>query len=565
MAAYFLDNSREETVMHPGRTIAFMLGITAALCFISPVFAQDSARTPLGPHCVQTGPVALPIDYCGCTWGEVYYRGQPIAGATLTLTFGSAITTTITSHKATVDPPLIYNTSGFGLGASKGDVMTLTVPFASQTITRTFRAWPDGEQEQQVTLVLPEQGVWTPWFTGGYTRTLAVQGDTLWAGGPAGLLTVNLSNNVSMTHTLPWSDSAVVGIAIAPNGHVWAAGPHTLAEFDGSAWQNRTPPFVATIRALTVHPTTGALWLGGGDSSGALAVYKDGWQPVTTVAEIVTALAVDGIGDVWVGTWGSGVYRHNHNIADVTQGWQQYKAQEGLASAYILVIATDRNNVWFGTNPYLDAQGRRGGISRYRLADNTWRTYTSAHGLPADPIGAAAPIYALALDTSGSAWAGSPQGIHLLATPTTWITDTLTSDVVRALVVTGNQIIAARKGGQLLRLDQSMTPGAPPTVQITTAAMITITESATFTLTARATDNDSDANETGAQILAWDWRADNQPLCTTDAICTMPANVLTPGQYTVRLRVQDDEGVWSALVTTTVVVTEMVYLPTVMR
>lgn len=55
-----------------------------------------------------------------------------------------------------------------------------------------------------------------------------------------------------------------------------------------------------------------------------------------------------------------------------------------------------------------------------------------------------------------------------------------------------------------------------------------------------------DGNETGKRIVVGDWTsAQDEPLCTT-AACSLPHDLLTPGQYTVALRVQDDEGVWSA-------------------
>jgi len=413
--------------------------------------------------------------------------------------------------------------------------------------------------------VLPERGTWTPWLTGGYTRTITVADNTLWAGGPAGLLAVDLTSKVQVTHALPWSEPAVVSIGIAANGHVWAAGPHNLAEFDGNTWQNHTPPFSATLRALAADPTNGTIWLGGGDNSGALAVYDGNWQTVTAVAEEIRSLAIDGTGDVWVGTWGGGVYRHDHAVANVNSGWQSYKVKAGLASDYIVTIAANATDVWFGTQPYVDGQGTRGGVSHYNVDNQTWHTYTSMHGLPADTLGAAAPIYALALDAQGVPWVGTPQGIHLLAAPDTWANDSVTGNAVRALTVVNDVVIAARASGHLLRLDQSITPGNPPTAQITSANALTVTQVETFTLTARATDNDSNSNETRQQILAWDWLVDGQPLCTTATVCTMPAEGLSIGTHTISLRVQDDEGVWSQPATTTLVVTQAtaVYLPVI--
>jgi hypothetical protein len=238
---------------------------------------QAAPVAPLGPHCIGSGP--LPLDdptFCGCTWGTVYYRGQPVTGANISLQFGAQITHTLAQKEDTETFPF-YSLSGAKLGAQRSDNMTVSVEFAGQTAVRTFRALPNSEGEQQITLVLPEQGVWTPWISGGYTRTLAVNGATLWAGGPAGLLAVDLTTGVSVTQNLPWSNLSVVGIASDANNHRWVIGPHNLARLNNSVWQNQATPFAATLRALVAHPATGALWLGGGDSNGALAVYDGTW------------------------------------------------------------------------------------------------------------------------------------------------------------------------------------------------------------------------------------------------------------------------------------------------
>jgi len=522
-------------------------------------------NAPLTPHCVGSGPLPLDPDFCGCTWGAIYYRGEPIFNAPVSLHFGDQATSTVSKSYDNTQPTAYYTLTGAGMGAKKGDIMTVTVAFAGQTLARAFRAWPDETKEQEVALVLPEQGIWTPWLTGGYTRTVTIADHTLWAGGPAGLLAVDLTSKAQVTHALPWSEPTVVSLALAPNGHVWAAGPHTLAEFDGSTWQNHTPPFSATIRTLAADPTTGAIWLGGGDNSDALAVYDGNWQTVTAVAEEIRSLAIDETGNVWVGTWGGGAYRHDHAAGTVNSGWQQYKVKAGLASDYILTIAAKATDVWFGTQPYVDGQGTRGGVSHYSVGSQTWHTYTSMHGLPADTLGAAAPIYAVALDGKGVPWIGTPQGVQLLAAPETWANDIVTGNAVRALTVVDDIMIAARASGHLLRLDQNITPGNPPTAQITSANALTVTQVETFTLTARATDNDSNSNETRQQILAWDWLVDGQPLCTTATVCTMPAEGLSIGTHTISLRVQDDEGVWSQPVITTLAVTQAdaVYLPVI--
>jgi hypothetical protein len=113
--------------------------------------APISLTRPLGRHCGDVGPPP-PSDYCGCTWGEVLYRGQPVAGAVITLSFGSGVATTVTHFTALKSP--YFDITGRDLGARRGDLVTLTATFAGQTVTRTIRAWPDANGEQHITLAL---------------------------------------------------------------------------------------------------------------------------------------------------------------------------------------------------------------------------------------------------------------------------------------------------------------------------------------------------------------------------------------------------------------------------
>ena len=550
-------------------TVGIIWFLLLHLSMISPSIAQAAPSAPYGPHCIGSGPLPLnDPNFCGCTWGEVYYRGQPVNNAEVSLQFGAQITHTLVAQPTGETAPY-YDLTGAKLGAKRNDVMTVTVEFAGQTVTRAFRAQPDSQGEQQINLALPEQGVWTPWLTGGYTRALLMNGATLWAGGAAGLLAINVTNGISTTQLLPWTDPAVIGVTSASNGHLWVGGPHTLAEFDGVQWQNRPTPFAVPLRTLLIHPTTGALWVGGGDNSGALAVYDGAWHTVNGIPKPVTTLVVDSIGNLWAGTDGGGLYRHAGNNADVNSGWTHFTVNDGLASDYILAAAASGNQVWFGAQPYLSSQGARGGISRYNLADNTWRVYTTAHGLPADRLlqDATAPIYALAVDAQGTPWAGTLDGVYRLATATFWTRDFATGgDPVQALATGGNLVGAGQAKGQINYLDLKFTPGKPPTAQIALTSP-TITRSGTLILTAKATDQDENANPNNPQIVAWDWRlAGDNPLCTT-AVCQVSGQTLSPGVYTIGLRVQDDEGVWSALATTQVTVTEgaQVYLPFVKR
>lgn len=542
------------------------------VCLLFLLLTQSHARVwakeqaPLGPHCIETGP--LPLDdpaFCGCTWGYVYYRGQPLLHAPVALTFQTQITATV-SKPSVVDPVAYYALSGAPLGAKLADTMTVTTTIAGQAVTRAFRARPDQAGEQEVPIVIPEQGEWQLFLTASYTRTLLVQGQTLWAGGPAGLLRVDRTTGAQTVQSLPWADSSVTALAASPNT-LWAAGAHHLASYDGQQWQERTPPFAATIRTLIVQPTTGALWVGGGDAGGALAVYTDQWHIVNGIAQPITTLTWDSDGKLWVGAWGGGVYRQM-SAGDPQSAWQQFRIGDGLASDYIYVAIAEGQQLWFGTRPYIAAQGAQGGISRYDLATNQWQRFGLAQGLPADPILTTAPasVFALAADANGLLWAGTSSGVHLLATPSLWLTDTVAGSPVRALATAGQTVIAAQADGAIRQLDRTVTPGAPPTAQINNTGASVLVPQDTLTLTASAQDPDADN-----RILAWDWQSDRDgSLCTTINQCTLSAALLSLGIHTITLRVQDDEGVWSPPVTTTVAVEvtpprRQLYLPLVAR
>jgi hypothetical protein len=547
------------------RRIAMTLGLACGFLLLLMLALQTHAApaAPAGRHCGGVGPLP-PGDpyYCGCTWGEVLFHGRPVPGAAVTLTYESDAVAG-TTRSTSLEPAPYFDLTGHILGARRGDMLTLTAHFAGQTVVRPFRAWPGTDEEQHIALALPEQGVWSPWVTGGTTRALALAGDVVWAGGPAGVISVELTSGVSLTHTLPWAEPLVRALAVGTDGHAWAAGDGGVAEFDGSGWQVHTHPLIGTPRALAVDPASGAIWLGGGDATGSVAAYTGTWQVAGSFAAPVTALTVDEEERVWAGTWGDGVYRQ-----DGSGGWTRYRDTDGLASDWVLATAAGGGAVWFGTYPYLSGEGPRGGIARYELAMGTWRTYTTAHGLPADTSFPQAPasIYTLALGEDGWPWAGTVDGVRFLPEGEHWFPYTTTHGLrggpVLALAAGNGTVIAAVPAG-LDRLDLGAVPGSPPTAQIVEVAPLTLTLGTTLTLSGESGDGD----EGGAQIVGWDWSSSlDGPLCTS-ASCTLPYDLFTPGVHSITLRVQDDEGVWSAPVTEAVEVkgTQRVYLPLVLR
>jgi hypothetical protein len=537
-----------------------ILGGVFLLAVLLVLPTQARPAQPLGKHCGDVGPLPpLDPEFCGCTWGEVLFRGQPVSGAIISLTFGSGIFTDI-SH---LESPY-YDLTGYDLGVRRGDVFTLTASFAGQTLTRTIRAWPENSGKQRVAFAFLESGVFSPWLTGSYTLALALADNVVWAGGSAGVISSDLTSGVSHSYSPPWLGSEVRNLAVGLDGHLWATGAGHVAEFSGGIWQTQTIPFTGDVRSVVVDNTTGAIWVGGGHDGldGVVAVYTGTWTLMGSFSSLVKAVTVDGTGRAWAGTAGDGVYRQNGS-----GGWDHFTEADGLASDDVDLAAAAGDSIWFGTEPYFGGNGWRGGIGRYNLTTNTWRTYTLAQGLPADSVftQATAPILALGGGSNGAIWAGTLDGIRFLANDNWWAAYTTThglrSGGVTALAVNTETVIAASSAG-LDRLNPNLVFGTPPTAQILTVSPLTLTLGTSLTLDGSGQDND----EAGGRIVAWDWSALGQPFCT-QASCTLPSNLLPPGVYSISFRVQDNEGVWSLTASALIDVkpTWIVHLPLVMK
>lgn len=78
------------------RKTALIIGLTCGCLFlaVTMLHALAAPEMPTGDHCGDVGP--LPIDdpdFCGCTWGEVLFQGQPVPGAAGKLTYRSSFVT----------------------------------------------------------------------------------------------------------------------------------------------------------------------------------------------------------------------------------------------------------------------------------------------------------------------------------------------------------------------------------------------------------------------------------------------------------------------------------------
>ncbi len=131
---------------------------------------------------------------------------------------------------------------------------------------------------------------------------------------------------------------------------------------------------------------------------GVQLVWAQGGLPVWTTyttrhglaSNIVSSIAVDSDGHIWVGTFGGGLSRFDG------QEWFTYNTGHGLADDWITAVVVDKGgDVWAGTYG--------GGLSRFDGAQ--WTTYTALDsGLANDWI------TALTIDRSGNLWIGTDGG-----------------------------------------------------------------------------------------------------------------------------------------------------------
>jgi hypothetical protein len=162
----------------------------------------------------------------------------------------------------------------------------------------------------------------------------------------------------------------------------------------------------------------GRLWFG--IDGGGASVLDDGGTPFdkgddtwTTFTESdglannrVYAIAVDGGGRLWFGTWnGVGVLDDGGtplNKEDDT--WTTFTESDGLAHNWVETIVVDGGGrLWFGTNggvSVLDSGG-----TPFDKGDDAWITFTTADGLADNYVGA------IAMDGGGRLWFGTDGGV----------------------------------------------------------------------------------------------------------------------------------------------------------
>lgn len=202
------------------------------------------------------------------------------------------------------------------------------------------------------------------------------------------------------THRLP--TNFITDLAHDSTGAIWASTHNGLARYNRTTddWETPVPSSEFPSELINVLlAEDDSLWIG---TDGGLAEYSLTTGAVNQISALgdihVTALTVDSLGRVWVGTLENGLFIHQ------TDGsWQQYAnwLDEGyrILRGAVVALAADPNTsggVWVGVN--------EAGINYWD--GNQWHDLTVDANLPSKLI---YQFYTDPLD--GSLWIGTEGGV----------------------------------------------------------------------------------------------------------------------------------------------------------
>ena len=99
----------------------------------------------------------------------------------------------------------------------------------------------------------------------------------------------------------------------------------------------------------------------------------------------VGTLYVDSSGDLWAGTYGSGLLRYNQR----NNAYRLYDISDGLPSNDVVAISDDsRGNLWFGTAYGISRMEQESGVcSNYFAEDGTRNNQYHERGVHKDREG----------------------------------------------------------------------------------------------------------------------------------------------------------------------------------
>ena len=187
----------------------------------------------------------------------------------------------------------------------------------------------------------------------------------------------------------------ILSIAQTPDGYLWLGTEEGLARFDGIRFtvfdKSNTPELESSLISALLVDQMGNLWIGT-DGGGVLRMTEGKLVAFTTQnglsSNSVLSLGEDKEHGIWIGTEGGGVNRFKDGKFTI------YNSKIGLADdAVYSICATQDGSVWFGTG---------GGLSQ--LKDGSLRNFTAQQGLPNKNV------RAVFEDREGTLWVGTNGG-----------------------------------------------------------------------------------------------------------------------------------------------------------
>ena len=181
---------------------------------------------------------------------------------------------------------------------------------------------------------------------------------------------------------------------------VWAGGVDGLYRIDRHSYEvmTQTPEEISFqyTRAILVDRCE-RIWVG--HDQGVSCLANGQWQTLTRKDGLpdnrVNTLAEDPSGLIWAGTWGGAVQIAPPGDGAKSHIRRTFTREDGLLSDMVNVILPDSlGGIWFGS------YNSRGGIS-YQAADGNWHSWTVADGLPHEYI------TAICQDQMQDVWVGT--------------------------------------------------------------------------------------------------------------------------------------------------------------
>jgi ligand-binding sensor domain-containing protein/signal transduction histidine kinase/CheY-like chemotaxis protein len=253
--------------------------------------------------------------------------------------------------------------------------------------------------------------------------------------------------------------SSILSLAQTPDGYLWAGTQEGLVRFDGVSFttfnQDDQPALKDNlVRRLEVEPD-GTLWIATGRGltrRSPHGTFEFIAHPSMELRNLIDLeLARDG--SVWIATFGQGVFQYSG------QGFRNWTVGTGLASELVTALAEDeQGSIWVGSN---------GGLQR-------WEGTTFSAPLPFVGKNTVS-VRSLLITPEGTLWAGTESGEvyrleegRMVPVPEAGLPG---SPVIHLSMDRAGSLWVGSRGRGLLRLAQGQRPVAE-TAQVLASSMV---------------------------------------------------------------------------------------------